>query len=67
MGAVKSSSLVFHQTFKSAGSIEQILFNHNPGQVSFVTKFPQPGKHKLWGPLNWNGKIVVADFWVNAL
>ncbi|HEY9601998.1 MAG TPA: hypothetical protein V6C85_10335 [Allocoleopsis sp.] len=36
-------------------------------QVSFMTSFPTPGKYKLWGQFNRNGKIVVADFWVNVL
>lgn len=37
------------------------------GQVQFMTSFPQPGKYKLWGQFNRNGKIVIADFWVNVL
>ncbi|MEG4507559.1 hypothetical protein QUA81_28455 [Microcoleus sp. F6_B4] len=37
------------------------------GQVQFMTSFPQPGKYKLWGQFNRNGKIVIADFWVNIL
>ena len=37
------------------------------GKVEFITSFPQPGKYKLWGQFNRNGKIVVADFWVNVL
>jgi len=37
------------------------------GQVQFMTSFPQPGKYKLWGQFNRNGKIVIADFWVNLL
>lgn len=36
------------------------------GQVHFLTRFPQPGKYKLWGQFNRNGKIVTADFWVNV-
>jgi hypothetical protein len=36
-------------------------------QVSFMTSFPTPGKYKLWGQFNRNGKIVIADFWVNVL
>jgi hypothetical protein len=36
-------------------------------RVSFMTNFPQPGKYKLWGQFNRNGKIVVADFWVDVL
>ncbi|ODG98442.1 hypothetical protein A4S05_08910 [Nostoc sp. KVJ20] len=37
------------------------------GQVHFMTSFPQPGKYKLWGQFNRNGKIVTADFWINAV
>ncbi|TAG96063.1 MAG: hypothetical protein EAZ09_04030 [Oscillatoriales cyanobacterium] len=37
------------------------------GQVQFMTSFPQSGKYKLWGQFNRNGKIVIADFWVNVL
>lgn len=37
------------------------------GIVQFMTSFPQPGKYKLWGQFNRNGKIVIADFWVNVL
>lgn len=36
------------------------------GQVSFMTQFPQPGRYKLWGQFDRNGKIIVADFWVNV-
>ncbi|NEU82412.1 hypothetical protein [Nostoc sp. UIC 10630] len=37
------------------------------GQVHFMTSFPQPGKYKLWGQFNRNGKIVTADFWINVV
>ncbi|MCC5643281.1 hypothetical protein LC607_10055 [Nostoc sp. CHAB 5824] len=37
------------------------------GQVHFMTSFPQPGKYKLWGQFNRNGKILTADFWINAV
>lgn len=36
------------------------------GKVAFITKFPQPGRYKLWGQFNRNGKIIVADFWVKV-
>ncbi|MBD0266092.1 MAG: hypothetical protein ICV78_26250, partial [Tolypothrix sp. Co-bin9] len=37
------------------------------GQVHFMTSFPQPGKYKLWGQFNRNGKIITADFWIDAV
>lgn len=37
------------------------------GQVSFMTSFPTPGKYKIWGQFNRNGKIAITDFWVNVL
>lgn len=38
-----------------------------PGEVHFMTSFPQPGNYKLWGQFNRNGKIITADFWVNVV
>jgi hypothetical protein len=40
--------------------------NSEAGRVEFTTKFPKPGKYKLWGQFNRNGKIMVADFWVDV-
>ncbi|XWK91703.1 MAG: hypothetical protein U7127_30775 (plasmid) [Phormidium sp.] len=40
--------------------------NMPPGEVHFMTSFPKPGKYKLWGQFNRNGRIVTADFWVNV-
>jgi hypothetical protein len=37
------------------------------GEVVFMTKFPQPGKYKIWGQFNRDGKILVADFWMDVL
>lgn len=37
-----------------------------PGEVSFHTMFPQPGRYKLWGEFNRNGNIVVSEFWVDV-
>ncbi|MEB3178113.1 MAG: hypothetical protein VKL59_03590 [Nostocaceae cyanobacterium] len=37
------------------------------GEVHFMTSFPKPGKYKLWGQFNLNGKIITADFWVNVV
>lgn len=36
-------------------------------QVHFATRFPQPGKYKLWGQFNRNGEIITADFWVEVI
>ncbi|HEY9849146.1 MAG TPA: hypothetical protein V6D28_06790 [Leptolyngbyaceae cyanobacterium] len=41
--------------------------NTPPGQAHFMTSFPQPGKYKLWGQFNRNGRIITADFWVNVI
>lgn len=35
-------------------------------EANFITRFPKPGKYKMWGQFNRNGKIVTADFWVNV-
>lgn len=35
-------------------------------RAEFMTRFPQPGRYKLWGQFNRNDKIVIADFWVNV-
>ncbi|MBD2214741.1 hypothetical protein H6G27_33560 [Nostoc linckia FACHB-104] len=43
------------------------LKNTPTGHVHFMTSFPQPGKYKLWGQFNRNGKIITADFWLNVV
>lgn len=43
------------------------LKNAPAGQVHFMTSFPQPGKYKLWGQFNRNGKIITADYWIDAV
>lgn len=43
------------------------LKNTPTGEVRFMTSFPQPGKYKLWGQFNRNGKIITADFWINVV
>jgi uncharacterized membrane protein len=35
-------------------------------EVSFHTMFPKPGRYKVWGQFNRDGKIIVADFVVNV-
>lgn len=37
-----------------------------PGQMNFTITFPEPGKYKLWGQFNHNGKIVIIDDWVTV-
>lgn len=39
----------------------------SPGQVDFMTRFPEPGNYKMWVQFNRNGKIITSDFWVNVL
>jgi len=52
----------------AADYIHAHALNNTPtGQVHFMTSFPQPGKYKLWGQFNRNGKIITADFWVNVV
>lgn len=36
-------------------------------QIHFATRFPQPGRYKLWGQFNRNGEIITADFWVEVV
>ena len=43
------------------------LKNTALGKVEFMAKFPQAGHYKLWGQFNRDGKIVTADFWINAV
>ncbi|WP_026100460.1 hypothetical protein [Fortiea contorta] len=40
--------------------------NTPDAEVHFITSFPKPGKYKMWGQFNRNGKIVTADFWVDV-
>lgn len=40
--------------------------NTPTGEVHFITSLPKPGKYKMWGQFNRNGKIVTADFWVDV-
>jgi hypothetical protein len=40
--------------------------NTPAAEIHFITSFPKPGKYKMWGQFNRNGKIITADFWVNV-
>jgi len=37
-----------------------------PGQIHFMTYFPKPGRYKMWGQFNRNGKVVTTNFWVDV-
>ncbi|HBE20750.1 MAG TPA: hypothetical protein DEG17_18165 [Cyanobacteria bacterium UBA11149] len=37
------------------------------GKVDFMTHFSRPGKYKVWGQFNRNGKIITADFWIDVI
>ncbi|MBD3884939.1 hypothetical protein IFO70_24715 [Phormidium tenue FACHB-886] len=41
--------------------------NTPANQIHFVTRFPQPGRYKMWGQFNRNSKIITADFWVEVI
>ena len=43
------------------------LQNTPANQIHFATRFPQPGKYKLWGQFNRDGEIITADFWVEVV
>jgi hypothetical protein len=34
--------------------------------VAFHTRFPRPGRYKVWGQFQRGGKVLVADFVVNV-
>lgn len=59
---LKQSSLLTREDYIHAHAMKDTP----TGQVHFMTSFPQPGKYKLWGQFNRNGKIVTADFWINV-
>ncbi len=40
--------------------------NAPPGEVHFVTRFPQPGRYRLWGQFQRAGQVITAAFWVNV-
>ncbi|MFB2973434.1 hypothetical protein ACE1CD_31105 [Aerosakkonema sp. BLCC-F183] len=59
---VKQSSKLTKSDYIHAHAMK----HNSPGEVHFMTAFPQAGKYKLWGQFQRNGKIVTADFWVNV-
>ncbi|MEB3218025.1 MAG: hypothetical protein VKN72_17590 [Nostocales cyanobacterium 94392] len=40
--------------------------NTRANEIHFMATFPQPGKYKMWGQFNRNGKIITADFWIDV-
>jgi hypothetical protein len=40
--------------------------NTPAGEIHFMAKFPRSGKYKMWGQFNRDGKIIIADFWVEV-
>ncbi|NJM74286.1 MAG: hypothetical protein HC862_31870 [Scytonema sp. RU_4_4] len=59
---IKQSSTLTEADYIHAHAMK----NTPAGEVHFITSFPQPGKYKLWGQFNRNGKIVTTDFWVDV-
>lgn len=43
------------------------VHNTPTNQVHFATRFPHPGRYKLWGQFNRNGETITADFWVEVV
>ncbi|BAZ39642.1 hypothetical protein NIES4101_55960 [Calothrix sp. NIES-4101] len=54
-------------SFTEADYIHAHAMKDTPeGEIHFMTSFPKPGKYKMWGQFNRNGKIITADFWVDV-
>jgi hypothetical protein len=60
---IKLSSPLTQADYIHAHALKDVLSD----KIQFIANFPSPGKYKLWGQFNRNGKIVVADFWVNII
>ena len=59
---LRQSSELARENYIHAHAVQNTPAN----QIHFATQFPQPGRYKLWGQFNRNGKIITADFWVNV-
>jgi len=59
---VKQSSILSASNYIHAHAMK----NTPNGQIHYMTKFPQPGKYKLWNQFKRNGKVITSDFWVNV-
>ena len=60
---LRQSSELTQENYIHAHAVHKTPAN----QVHFATRFPQPGRYKLWGQFNRNGKIITADFWVEVV
>lgn len=60
---VRQSSELTRESYIHAHAVHDTPAN----QIHFATRFPQPGKYKLWGQFNRNGEIITADFWVEVV
>ncbi|PAX59468.1 hypothetical protein [Brunnivagina elsteri] len=60
---VKSSSPLTEADYIHAHPIKE----STDGQINFISSLPSKGTYKVWLQFNRNGKVNVADFWVNAL
>ncbi len=66
----KGHLVILHQSAEltRASYIHAHAIHKTPAnQVHFATRFPQPGKYKLWGQFNRKGEIITADFWVEVV
>jgi hypothetical protein len=59
---LKQSSPLTQQDYIHAHGMK----NTPKGEIHFMAKFPRSGKYKMWGQFDRNGKIIVADFWVDV-
>ncbi len=60
---LRQSAALTRENYIHAHALHQTPTN----QVHFATRFPQPGKYKLWGQFNRDGEIITADFWVEVV
>ena len=60
---LRQSPALMRESYIHAHAVQNTLDN----QVHFATRFPQPGRYKLWGQFNRDGEIITADFWVEVI
>lgn len=60
-------------TIKSSSPLTNVDYIHShamkdsaQGEISFHTKFPQPGTYKMWLQFQRNNNVKTADFWVEV-